>query len=187
MLYKCEADAASHKLLKKAGGKMTDTNKKMDGLSMERQELAEALLRTIKGNFMSGGVMEEIALESYDMGEEYAKTRRFNNSGRYHNYNYELDDGSKVSASSFFRIFNTRFQTPAYMDAEKYLREFFDDEKEVLFHLVRDQRFGINGVFKAVVSPREMQHLSFTDYVLVIACFGAGFMKQTAEGTAGQL
>lgn len=144
---------------------------------MERQELAEALLRTIKGELAPEKMMGEIALEAYDMGEEYARTRRFNNSSRYHSYTYELDDGSKVSASSFFRIFTTRFQTPAYMDAETYLREFFDDEKELLFHLVRDQRFGINGVFRAVMSPREMQRLSFTDYVLVIACFGAGFMK----------
>lgn len=157
---------------------MTEINKKTDGLSMERQELAEALLKAVKGTFTSGGMMEEIALESYDMGAEYAKTRRFNNSSRYHNYMYELDDGSTVSASSFFRIFNTRFQTPAYMDAEQHLRAFFDDPDELLFHLVRDQRFGINGVFKAVMSPREKQHLSFTDYVLVIACFGAGFMKQ---------
>lgn len=158
---------------------MTDTNKKADGLSMERQEMVEALLKTVKGNFASGGVIEEIALESYDMGAEYARARRFNNSGRYHSYMYELDDGSMVSANSFYRIFNTRFQTSAYMDAEKYLKEFFDDEKGELFHLVRDQRVGINGVFKAVMSPRETQHLSFTDYVLVIACFGAGFMKQT--------
>lgn len=161
---------------------MTDANKKTNGLSMERQELAEALLKIIKGDFAAGGLMEEIALESYDMGVEYARTRRFNNSSRYHSYMYELDDGSRVSANSFYRIFNTRFQTPAYMDAENYLKEFVDDEKELLFHLVRDQRLGINGVFKAVMSPREMQHLSFTDYVLVIACFGAGFMKQMAEG-----
>lgn len=160
---------------------MTDTSRKTDGLNMERQELVQALLKTIKGNFTVGGVMEEIALEAYDMGTEYAKTRRFNNSSRYHSYTYELDDGSKVSATSFYRIFNTRFQTPAYMDAETYLKEFFDDEKELLFHLVRDQRLGINGVFKAVMSPREMQRLSFTDYVLVIACFGAGFMKQAAQ------
>lgn len=160
---------------------MTDTNKKMDGLSMERQELVQALLKRIKGNFVSGGVMEEIALESYDMGAEYARTRRFNNSGRYHSYMYELDDGSRISANSFYRIFHTRFQTPAYMDAETYLKEFFNDENELLFHLVRDQRMGINGVFKAVMSPREMQHLSFTDYILVIACFGAGFMKHRAQ------
>lgn len=161
---------------------MADKNRTMDGLSMGRQELAEALLKTIKGSFTSGGIMEEMALEAWDMGAEYAKTRRFNNSGRYHNYRYELDDGSTVSASSFYRIFNTRFQTPAYMEAEQHLREFFDDEEELLFHLVRDQRFGINGVFKAVMSPREKQHLSFTDYVLIIACFGAGYMKRMAEG-----
>lgn len=161
---------------------MTDTNKKMDGLSMERQELVQALLKRIKGNFVAGGVMEEIALESYDMGAEYARVRRFNNSGRYHSYMYELDDGSRISANSFYRIFHTRFQTPAYMGAETYLKEFFNDENELLFHLVRDQRMGINGVFKAVMSPREMQHLSFTDYILVIACFGAGFMKHRAQG-----
>ena len=157
---------------------MTDTNKKTDGRGMERKELVEALLKRIRGTFTSEGLIEEIALEAYDMGTEYAAVRRFNNSSRYHSYTYKLDDGSTVSASSFFRIFTTRFQTPAYMDAEKYVREFFDDEKEELFHLVRDQRFGINGVFKAVMSPREMQHLSFTDYVLVISCFCAGFMKQ---------
>ena len=42
-------------------------------------------------------------------------------------------------------------QTPAYMQAEEHLQEFFDDDDEMLFHLVRDQRFGINGVFKAVM------------------------------------
>lgn len=159
---------------------MTEKEKR-GGLNMERQELAVALLKAVKGNFTAGGIFEEIALEAYDMGAEYARVRRFNNSSRYHNYTYELDDGSTVPASSFYRIFNTRFQTPAYMDAEKYLRELFDDEKELLFHLVRDQRLGINGVFKAVMSPREKQHLSYTDYVLVIACFGAGYMKQMTD------
>lgn len=152
-----------------------------NGLRMERQALAEALLEAVKGNFTAGGMFEEIALESYDMGAEYARTRRFNNSSRYHNYTYELDDGSAVPASSFYRIFTTRFQTPAYMEAEERLKELFEDEQELLFHLVRDQRLGINGVFRAVMSPREKQHLSYTDYVLVIACFGAGYMKQLAD------
>lgn len=154
---------------------------KRNGLRMERQALAETLLKAVKGNFTAGGMFEEIALESYDMGAEYARTRRFNNSSRYHNYTYELDDGSTVPASSFYRIFTTRFQTPAYMEAEEHLKELFEDEQELLFHLVRDQRLGINGVFRAVMSPREKQHLSYTDYVLVIACFGAGYMKQLAE------
>ena len=81
---------------------MADTNKKMNGLDMTKEAIAGALLKDIKGNFAVGGVMEEMALEAYDMGVEYAQTRRFNNSSRYHNYSYELDDGSTVSASSFY-------------------------------------------------------------------------------------
>ena len=51
------------------------------------------------------------------------------------------------------------------------------DEKDILFHMVRDQRFGINGVFKAVISKDEPQQLNYVDYVLIIACFCAGFMS----------
>lgn len=151
------------------------------GPAMERAELVDAILREIKGDFAAAGVSREIGLEAYDMGVEYAETRRFNNSSRYHNYRYIIEDGTSVSASSFYSIFTTRMQTPAYMQAEEHVRKFFADDDETLFHLVRDQRFGINGVFKAVMSPRETQQLNLPDYVLVIACFAAGFLKGREE------
>ena len=68
-------------------------------------------------------------------------------------------------------------QTGAYMDAEQAVREFFDDSDLTLFRLVRDKRLGINGVFKAVMSPGEPQQINYTDYVLIIACFCAGVMN----------
>lgn len=154
-----------------------DIKKIKDGSKMDREELVDAIIREVKGDFAVAGNTREIGLEAFDMGTEYSKTRRFNNSSRYHNYKYIIDDGSTVSASSFYQIFNTRMQTPAYVHAEEHLRKFFDDDDEVLFHLVRDQRFGINGVFKAIMMPRETQQLNLPDYTLVIACFGAGFLS----------
>lgn len=144
---------------------------------MEKQQLVDSLISEIKSDFAASGKSEEIGLDAYDMGVEYAKTRRFNNSARYHNYNYIIEDGSTISASSFYRIFTTRMQTPAYVEAEEHLHNYFDDKDEILFHLLRDQRFGINGVFKAVMSPRETQQLNYPDYVMVIACFAAGFLN----------
>lgn len=158
------------------------TEREFDGMSMNREEIANALAKKVKGELAKGALTEEIALDSYDMGMEYAKTKKFSSSSRYKNYDYELDDGSFVPASSYFRIFTTRFQTPAYMDAEKYLKEFFDDSDQFIFHLVRDKRLGINGVFRAVISSREIQKMSFTDYVLVISCFGAGLMHGRNRG-----
>jgi len=149
----------------------------MNKNKLSREELTDALLREIKGDFAADGDSKEIALAAYDMGAEYAKTKRFDNSRHYHNYRYIIEDGSTVSSSSFYSVFMTRSQTPAYMEAEQQVRKFFDDEDDFLFHLVRDQRFGINGVFKAVMSPRETQQLNVRDYVLVIACFAAGIMN----------
>lgn len=151
---------------------------KNNGFASDRDELVNSLIREIKGDFAAKGCTLEIAEEACDMGADYARTRRFNNSGRYHNYDYRLDDGGSVKAFNYFDIFMTRLQTSAYMDAEKAVRDFFEDSGDRLFHLVREQRFGINGVFKAVMSSREAQNLSFSDYVLVIACFCAGFMLE---------
>lgn len=147
--------------------------KKVD---LEREELVEAIIGEIKGDFAKKGDSKDIGLEVYDMGMEYGRTGRFNNSAHYHSYRYTIEDGSTVAASSFYHIFTTRMQTPAYVKAEEVLEKFFNDKDQALFHLVRDQRFGINGVFKAVMSPRETQQLNLPDYTLVIACFGAGFM-----------
>ena len=73
----------------------------------------------------------------------------------------------------------SRNQTGAYIDAEKALKELTDDKKalDTIFRLVRDQRFGINGVFKAIMSPDEPQQLNYIDFVLVIASFCAGVVS----------
>ena len=121
--------------------------------------------------------MEEIAVKAYEMGLNYSQTKRFDNSRFYHNYKFRLDDGSTVMSTNFYNLFMNRNQTGAYMEAEQVVRQFFDDEKGVLFHMVRDQRFGINGVFKACMSSHEPQQLNYSDFVLVIACFCAGVMS----------
>lgn len=149
-------------------------NKNNTGYTMNREDLVTAIISRTKGDFATEGVTREIGLEAFDMGMEYAGTHRFSNSSRYHNYQYILEDGGTVSASSYYSIFTTRTQTPAYMKAEEDLAELFADDKDMIFHLVRDQRFGINGVFKAVMSPRETQQLNVPDYTTVIACFCAG-------------
>lgn len=143
---------------------------------MEKDEIIKGLLKIIMGE-LAGDESESKLTRAYEMGEEYAKTRRFDNSRFYHSYQYRLDDGTRVSSTSFFNQFMNRNQTGAYMDAEAAVKEFFDDEKDILFHMVRDQRFGINGVFKAVMTPSEPQQLNYKDYVLVIAGFCAGYMS----------
>ena len=140
------------------------------------------ITRQVKGAFAAEGESEQFAGKAWEMGQEYARTHRFNNSRYYHNYQFQLEDGSKVSSHSFFSIYTTRNQTGAYLDAEKAVQEacaaagepLDDAAQKALFHMVRDQRFGINGVFKAVLSPAEPQQISYTDYVLIIAAFCAG-------------
>ncbi len=146
----------------------------------EKEILVKQILVKLKGEFACGGEMEAAALRAYDMGLQYAQTRRFDNSRFYHNYKFRLDDGTSVMSTSYFNIFMSRSQTGAYIDAEKVLREFIEDEKkrDAIFHLVRNQRFGINGVFKAIMSPGEPQQLNYIDFVLIIACFCAGAVNK---------
>ena len=145
----------------------------------KNEELIQKLVQKVKGEYAIGGEAEVIASCAYEMGEAYVASRRFDNSRHYHNYRFRLDDGTTVMSSSFFNIFTSRNQTPAYMEAEKVLGEFIDNDKDkdVVFHLVRDQRFGINGAFKASMSPSEPQQLNFVDFVLVIAGFCAGVIN----------
>lgn len=144
---------------------------------LERDTIVKELLTKIHGQLSLGSKMEELAFKAYDMGVDYAHTKKFDNSRHYHNYQFRLDDGTKALSSNFFNQFTTRNQTGAYMDAEKYVGEYFDDSDQTLFRMVRDKRFGINGVFKAVMSPGEPQQINYKDYVLIIACFCAGFMN----------
>jgi hypothetical protein len=140
------------------------------------------IIRKVKGEFAAEGESAQLATRALEMGQRYRETRRFDNSRYYHNYQFQLEDGSKVSSHSFFSIYTTRNQTGAYLDAEKAVREACAEagapldkaREDALFHMVRDQRFGINGVFKAVLSPSEPQQISYTDYVLIIAAFCAG-------------
>ena len=142
----------------------------------EKEIIVNQLIHQIKSEFAASGKTEADALRAYEMGQQYAQTRRFDNSRFYHNYQFRLDDGTRVQSSSFFNIFMSRSQTAAYMEAEKGLRACIEDEKmrDTIFHLVREQRFGINGVFKAIMSPQEPQQLIITDFILIIACFCAG-------------
>ena len=144
---------------------------------LEKDVLVTELLKKIQGPLSPEGKMAPLAFKAYEMGEEYAKTKKFDNSRYYHNYQFRLDDGSRVLSSNFFNQFTTRNQTGAYMDAEAAVKEFFDDADQTLFRLVRDKRLGINGVFKAVMSPSEPQQINYTDYVLIIAAFCAGVMN----------
>ncbi len=169
---------------------------------IDKNILVKEILVRVMGELAVGSKLEDIAYSAYDMGEAYAHTKRFDNSRYYHNYQYVLDDGSKVSATNFYNIFMTRTQTPAYMEAEKIVKEIFakcpatgsvsdpsDDipasapcgltpaQEDYLFHFVREQRFGINGVFKAVYQKHEPQQLSIFDYILSIACFCAGILN----------
>lgn len=144
---------------------------------LEREVLVKELLTKIQGPLAAEGKMAPLAFKAYDMGVDYAATKKFDNSRHYHNYQFRLDDGTRALSSNFFNQFTVRNQTGAYMDAEKAVREFFADEDQTLFRMVRDKRLGINGVFKAVMSPGEPQQINYTDYVLIIACFCAGVMN----------
>ena len=146
---------------------------------LERDFVVDGLLKEIKGEMSLGSAeAREMAEKAYEMGRIYAQTKRFDNSRFYHNYHFRLDDSSSVMSSNFFNIFMSRNQTPAYMAAEKALRVLFDDSEQTIFHMVRDKRNGINGVFKAIMSPGEPQQLNFLDFVLVIAAFCAGVVNK---------
>lgn len=142
---------------------------------LEKDVLLKGLIAKIKGE-LSADSPETVAIieQAYEMGQNYANTKRFDNSRFYHNYQFRLDDGSSVMSSNFFNIFMSRNQTPAYMDAEKAVKQFIDDADNTVFRLVRDKRIGINGAFKAIMSPKEPQQLNYADFVLVIAGFCAG-------------
>lgn len=147
---------------------------------LEKDVLVKELIKSIKGELsVESSEAMRIAETAYEMGQNYAKTKRFDNSRFYHNYQFRLDDGSCVMSSNFFNIFMSRNQTPAYMEAEKVLRPFLDDAaNNTVFRLVRDKRIGINGAFKAIMSPGEPQQLNFVDFVLVIAAFCAGVVNK---------
>jgi len=146
----------------------------------ETNTIAIQLIQKLKGDFAAEGKTLAMAERAFEMGLQYGGTRRFDNSRFYHNYQFRLDDGTRVQSTSYFNMFTSRNQTAAYMEAEKVLRELIEDERkrDTIFHLVRDQRFGINGVFKAILSPGEPQQLNFIDFVLVIACFCAGVVSR---------
>ncbi len=144
---------------------------------IEKDILIDGLVKHIKGEFAVGDEAKAIAGQAYEMGVKYKETKRFDNSRLYHNYKFHLDDGSTVMSTNYFNIFTSRNQTSAYMDAEKAVKNFFDDEKQVVFRLVRDKRIGINGAFKAIMSPGEPQQLNYTDFVLIIAAFCAGVVN----------
>ena len=146
---------------------------------LEKDTLLKELIKKIKGELsVDSPEAAGIAEQAYEMGQNYAKTKRFDNSRFYRNYRFRLDDGTTVMSSNFFNIFMSRNQTPAYMEAERALRAFFDDTDQTIFRMVRDKRNGINGVFKAVMSPKEPQQLNFVDFVLVIAAFCAGVVNK---------
>lgn len=145
---------------------------------LQHDDLIKDLIKNIMGELAEVRQYEEIASRAYDMGVMYFKTKRFDNSRYYHNYQFRLDDGSKISSSSYFNQFMSRSQTHAYLDAEKAVKTFFADDNDELFHLVRDKRNGINGVFKAIMSPKEPQQLNFNDFVLIIAAFCSGIMNR---------
>ena len=90
---------------------------------LDKETLIKDLLTVIKGEFALGGESEAHARQAYEMGEAYAKTKRFDNSRFYHNYQFQLNDGARVSSSSFFNQFMSRTQTSAYMDAEKAVKK----------------------------------------------------------------
>lgn len=143
---------------------------------MSENALIKKLVENIAGTFASGTETENIANRAYIMGVEYSKTKRFDNSRHYHNYQFRLDDGSTVLSSNYFNLFTSRNQTEAYIDAEQHVKNLLGHDDQTLFHLVRDKRIGINGVFKAIMSPGEPQQLNYRDYVLIIAGFCAGVL-----------
>lgn len=153
---------------------------------MQRETLINEMVKTVKGEFAAEGENMAHAEFAYELGVQYGKTKRFDNSRYYHNYQYLLDDGDSVSATSFYNLFMNRHQTGAYMEAEQAVKTVLGDElgkadADRLFHLVRDQRFGINGAFKATMMPAESQQLSYTDFVMVIACFCLGVVKSMSD------
>lgn len=141
---------------------------------LKQEDLIKELIKTVMGEFAQSHECEDMATKAYEMGRQYAKTGKFDNSKFYHNYIFSLDDGAKISSSSFFNQFMSRNQTHAYLQAEAAVNAIFPDEQDLLFHLVRDKRNGINGVFKAIMSPKEPQQLNVNDFILIIAAFCLG-------------
>lgn len=143
----------------------------------EKKEIVEKLLKRIKGVIVPGSEIERVAHAAYEYGVEFRNTHRVTASQRYHIYKMYLPDGTSVSSSNYLDAYLTRRQTKAYIEAETIVKEFFEDPKEKLFRLVRDQRRYINNAFKAEISQKEPQQIDYIDYVLVIACFAAGYMN----------
>ena len=69
---------------------------------MEKEILIKSLVEYIKGEYAFSGETKENATKAYEMGEAYAQTKRFDNSRFYRNYQFQLNDGARVSSSSFF-------------------------------------------------------------------------------------
>lgn len=143
---------------------------------MSDNSFIQKLVENIAGTFALGTETESMANQAYNMGLDYSKTKRFDNSRHYHNYQLRLDDGNTVLSSNYFNLFTSRNQTAAYMDAEQHVKNLLGHDDQTLFHLVRDKRIGINGVFKAIMSPKEPQQLNYSDFVLIIACFCTGVL-----------
>ncbi len=142
---------------------------------MEKDELIKDIITNVKGEFGLDKDNFEMSAMAFEMGEKYKNTKGFENSKYYRQYKYYLEDGERVVASSFLNIFTTRMQTKAYMDSETILISYFPEKKEDIFQIVRSQRFGINGVFRAVMSSKERQNIVYDDYVMVIVSFCAGY------------
>lgn len=144
---------------------------------MSNNTFIQKLVENIVGTFALGTETEIRANQAYNMGLDYSKTKRFDNSRHYHNYQFRLNDGNTVLSSNYFNLFTSRNQTAAYMDAEQHVKALLGHDDQRLFHLVRDKRIDINGVFKAIMSPAEPQQLNYSDYVLIIACFCTGALE----------
>jgi hypothetical protein len=119
-----------------------------------------------------------LALSAFYMGCRYADSGRFEIPLHHPAYKVFLSDGSRISSTTFVRTFMARNQTTAYSRAENAVRRCFDDDDEIVYHLVRDRRRGINSVFKMIISEDEPQRFELKDFELCIACFCAGVMKR---------
>ena len=147
---------------------------------MTKKEIIEKII-----DKATGGSATELAWtmteEAFDMGVQYDEKGDFNHSAKqYHNYQYDIGDGETVSFRVFFDVFTARLQTHAYLDAGNWIEEIMGDPDKVAFKLVRRERFGIDNVYKAIVSPREMK-LEYGDFVMVIAGFCAGVLWSKAQ------
>ena len=73
-------------------------------IRMENEAIVKGLLKNIMGD-LAGGKSEDYAFRAFEMGQQYATNRRFDNSRFYHNYQYRLDDGTRISSTSYFNQF----------------------------------------------------------------------------------